>query len=353
MLGALLRRPVGVGVSLLAALTLGLIAYVSIPLQLIPSGFDPLFLWVSVPTWTATSSENELAVAEPIEDALSTLSSLESMRSFVRSDSVAFGLGLRNDADVNLTYQRVRERLRATLPSLPLGARFAYIWRHDPNEDPVYVAGVEFPEGAEDPARAIEEVLARAVERVEGVSQVQLAGVTPEAVRVQLRDTDLKRAGLSANQVKATLERAHFTLSAGVIEGGGQRSWVRVSSRFQDLDALRALPLSPTTTLGDVARVTIAPDPTPKIYRINGKPAAALTVFKASSANTIEVSRRVTEALNRAIKEAPELQGFRVRPFFDQGDFILSSLNQIKSAALYGGVPIAGFDRVGRALNRC
>lgn len=335
---ALFKRPIGVGMSLVATLMLGVIAYLNIPLQLIPSGLDPPFLFVYVPTLTATSGENELSVAEPIEEGLSTLTSVDKLRSFVRSDSVGFAVSLRKSADSQVAYQRIRERLRATLPHLPIGSRFAFIWRHDPNDQPVYVVGVEPPEGSVDPAGKIEEHLLRQIERVKGVSQVKATGLSSDAVRVMLRPKDLKRFGLTAAQVKELLSRDHFTLSAGILEGASQQEWVRVSSRFSSLEALRERPLTAEVRLKDVATVQIAPDPSPTIYRINGRPAAALSVLKASNANTLEVTGRLERSFRELIDKTPELEGFRTRTFVDQGAFILSSLNQIKSSALYGGL---------------
>jgi len=338
MIRALFKRPVGVGMSLIATLMLGLIAYRQIPLQLIPDGLDPPFLFVYVPTLAASSGENELAVAEPIEEALSTLSCIENMRGFVRGSSVGFALNLRKSEDTNIAYQRIRERMRAVTPKLPLGSRFAFIWRHDPNDQPVYVVGVEPPDDCDDPAGVIEEQLLKQLERIEGVSQVSVTGLARDAVRVTLRPADLKRAQLTASQVRQSLARDHFTLSAGVIEGAHQREWVRVSSRFESLEALRERSLSPLIKLKDVASVAISPDPNPTIYRINGRPAAALSILKASSANTIEVTQRIEATLTRLIQTKPELRGFKTRVFIDQGAFILSSLNQIKSSALYGGL---------------
>lgn len=338
MMNLLFQRPIGVGMSLVATLLLGIVAYLNIPLQLIPDGLDPPFLFVYVPTLTATSGENELAVAEPIEDALSTLTSVDQLRCFIRSNSVGFAVSLRKKVDSQVAYQRIRERLRSTLPHLPIGSRFAFIWRHDPNDQPVYVVGVEPPEGSVDPGRTIEEYLLKQIERIKGVSQVKVTGLSSDAVRILIRPKDLKRFGLTAAQVKNHLSQDHFTLSAGVIEGEKQREWVRVSSRFDSLESLRERPLTAQVKLKDVATVTISPDPSPTIYRINGRSAAALSVLKASSANTLELTQQLEQTFKTAIENTPELKGFQTRTFIDQGAFILSSLNQIKYSALYGGL---------------
>ncbi|MBM4292441.1 MAG: efflux RND transporter permease subunit, partial [Deltaproteobacteria bacterium] len=337
-LAALLRRPVGVGVSLVAVALLGVIAALRLPQQLIPSGFDPLFLWVHVPTLAANSGENERLVAEPVEDALATLPSVSKLSTFVRSDSVGFALELHPSADPQLSYQRVRERLKVVTPRLPEGSRFAFIWRHDPSDEPVLVVGVELPSGAEDPARVLSDRLMSALERVDGVSKGSLSGVSPKAVRVELRPRDLTRLGVRAAAVAEALRRDNFTLSAGALEAEGQRAWVRVSSRFESLEALRARPVAPHARLSDVATVRVGADPREAIYRINGRPAAAAVLYKASDANTVEVCEALNAALARALRDDPALAGYSARVLFDQGAFIRTSLEQIVSSALYGGL---------------
>ena len=131
--------------SAVAGLLIGLIALQTIPLQLFPSGFDPPFMWLTVPTFPASPEENERAVAIPVEDALSTISGLQQVRSWVRGDNVGFALRLDPNADVDLIWLRLRARLSQLLPKLPEGSRFAQIWRHDPNNQPTLVFGVELP----------------------------------------------------------------------------------------------------------------------------------------------------------------------------------------------------------------
>ena len=54
-----LRRPVTMMMVLLSAIVLGFVALARIPLELIPSGFSPPFLSVSVPYPDATAKDVE------------------------------------------------------------------------------------------------------------------------------------------------------------------------------------------------------------------------------------------------------------------------------------------------------
>ena len=332
-----LRRPIGVIMSLVLTSVLGLIAYYRLPLQLLPDGFTPPFMWVRVPTLAASPEESEKLVAKPLEDALSTLAEIERLRTFVRTTNVGFAINLRPESDPDLSYTRIRARLRRTLPQLPEGAQRSIIWRHDPNDDPLFVFSVTYPRGHLDPARVIQEDLIRALERIDGVSRVEINGIKERAVRIEIKPRALKRAHITAEQLLRTLRDDHFTLTAGQLREGERALWVNASSRLDDLEAIRARPITSRFTLGELAEVKLAPDPRPTIHRVNAEPSCSVSVYKISTENTIEVARRVQARLDELFV-SETLRHFKYREFFNQGSFIESSLNQIKSSALYGGV---------------
>ena len=69
-------RPVGLFVAFLTLLVVGVIAYVRIPLEMMPSGLssNELYVWISHPG--ASAQENEREVVRPIEDQIRTLSGI-------------------------------------------------------------------------------------------------------------------------------------------------------------------------------------------------------------------------------------------------------------------------------------
>ena len=324
--------------SLILAVVVGLIAHQNLPMQLLPDGFSPPFMFVSIPTLAASPEENELTIAKPIEDALSTLTEVEQVKTFIRTTNVGFAIDLRGDADADLAYLRIRSRLRREQPSLPASALQPFIWRHDPNDDPLFIFSVDLPPQHENPARVIQDRVARVVERIPGVSRVELQGINELAVRIQIKSQELRRARMTPQALSAALNADHFTQTAGELIEGERSLWINTSSRFTSLQALRDRLISPTTRLGDVAEVVIAPDPRPPIYRVNGRTACSIHVFKVSTENTIRVSSEVERTLSEIFANDKQLQDFKRTTFFDQGQFIQSSLDQIKDSALFGGL---------------
>jgi len=329
-----LRRPVTVLMSLLALLVLGVLAQRGIPLQLLPSGFDPPFLWVELPTLPAAPADNERLIAEPLEDQLSTLPRLKRIRLYISGDSVGCLLELRGDAQVDEAWQQVRDRLDRLLPKLPEGARAAFIWRHNPNDQPIYVLGITLPEHLEDPHHFLEQQLARPLERLPGVSSVSINGLASKGVRIELNAGALEEAGLEISALIRKLNRENFNLAVGALEEGGRRLLLRALSRYRDLESLRELPVGAGRRLAEVAKVTYGPDPTPRVHRINGRPSATLRIFKEASANTVELGAEISAQIARTLKDQ---EGLISEVFFDQGSHIKESMEQLRISALYGG----------------
>ncbi len=338
LLSHLLRRPIGVMMSLTLVVLVGLIAYARMPLQLLPEGFSPPFMWVAVPTLAASPEENELLVAKPLEDALSTLGEIDRLRTFIRTNNVGFAINLHAKSDPDLSYLRIRSRLRRHLPSLPEGSQFARIWRHDPNDDPLYILSVTFPPTHQRPAQVIKDHIVQELERISGVSRVELRGVEELAVRIKLNPHALREARIDAQQLIDQLAQDHFTLTAGRIIEGDRQVWINASSRFESIEAVRARPITRHLTLGEVAEVSLAPSGTPEIQRVNGQDAAQLIIYKVSTENTIEVSDQIKATLARLFTQKSQLRGFERIEFFSQGEFIKTSLDQIKNSALFGGI---------------
>lgn len=331
------RRPVSVLMSLLALVVVGLITWRLIPVQLLPSGFSRPVMWVGIPTLPAAPADNERSIAEPVEDLLATMPDLESLRTIIRSDRVTFRVEMRADADSTTTYAQLRDRLDRAFPSLPEGTRQASIWRHNPNDDPVMIVGVTYPPDAPDAFETVRDALARAIERLPGASSVGIQGLSAREVHIEIDDRAARSAGVDTGALVRALQRDNFTMALGTVQAPGQRLRVRALSRFDDLDAIRDLPVRDGLRLGDVARVAFWTDPEPPIHRVDGKPAVSLMIYKEASANTVAMTSQVQATLEATMRDDPRLEGYGARTFFDQGLYITNSIDQLQVSALYGG----------------
>ncbi len=331
------RKPVTVIMALLALVVIGIIAYLELPRQLLPSGYTPPFLFVQIPTRPAPPKDNEEGVAIPVEEVFGTVRNVHRMRSWVNSSRVGFLLEFKEGTDMDVSYTQVRDRLERVMPDLPLDLPRYFIWKYNPNNEPVYWIGASLPEGVDEQEAAIllQNRLVKRLERVPGVSRVQVEGSPSQEILVEVDDKRANAAGIGTYELVQRLQADNFAVAAGVVQDGKRRFPLRVVARFEDLEQVRKLPIGQGLRLGDVAEVSFKAEGEGDVYRVNGRDGVIVQIYKESAANTVEVCDAVSELVHA---KDPQLEGFEFTDFFNQGFYIKEALVNLQVTALWGGL---------------
>lgn len=336
LVGFSLRRPVTVTTTMLAMLVLGAIAYLDIPVELVPSGFTPPFLYVEVPTLRSAPTDVEERVAIPIEERLATVRNVETLGTRIRSNRAAFFMELREGTDMDVAYNQVRDRVDRVLPTLDEGLERYFVWKYNPSDEPVMWFAVTF-NSETNASWWIENLVVPKLDRVPGVSRVEVYGAPYRVVSVEVDDRRAEAAGPGLVGLIQRMQADNFALSAGVIEEGGRRLPLRLMARYGSLDEIEELPIGNGLELQDVSTVEVQDRSERAVYRVNQEPSVFLAVYKESTANTVEVGTSVRQTIDEDLRADPRLEGFDYAFFFDQGKVIEGSIDHLEQTALSGG----------------
>ena len=331
------RRPVTVLMLFLALMVLGLIAWSRIPLEMLPSSFTLNRLWVWVPYADSSPRETEAQLVRPLEEHVSTAPGLKEMTARARSDNAMLALVFHRSLGMDEAYNALVDRLERAMPDLPDEVERYWIWKFDPNSEPILWAGISLPDTVEDEHHLVTEVVGKRLERVPGVGQVDTWGVTPRRVFVEYSLDALRIHGVDLGTVYRALATDNFQMASGRVVDDGQVRYVRSLARWEDVEDIRAIPIRADLTLGDIAEVTYRPDPSASINHIDGQEGAALAISKESDANTVAVSEAV-EAAFAELEADPAVQGATFVKFFSQGDMIAESVGELLNTAATGGI---------------
>ena len=233
------RRPVTVSLLLVSSLLLGWIAQQKIPLQLLPGGFTPPFLFVMVPTLASTPSDIDEQVVQPVEDMLRTVRNIRRIRTRASSESGSFWIEFSDGTDMNTAYNQVQDRLERLRDTLPLQSRRWMVWKFDPEEDPVMFLGVLAPEVHTGRRNHIRGELILPLEELEEVGRVQTWGLEPTEAVVELDPHRTSAAGLSIAQVIEALRRDNRVVTAGSVSSETGQMPVRVLGKFESAEMLK------------------------------------------------------------------------------------------------------------------
>jgi HAE1 family hydrophobic/amphiphilic exporter-1 len=333
-----LRRPVAVTMALAALLVVGLIAWRAIPLEFLPSGLTPPFLFVQVPTLRAAPEDIEQRIAVPVEDVLATVSGLRRLATRIEPNSASFILQFADRADMDDAYNQVRERMERVTPGLGDDIGRYFIWKYNPADDPVIWFGATVDDTVEDPGAVISSVVVPRLERLPGVSRVDVNGAAQRAVAIEIDDVAAEAAGTDLAQLVGRLQQDNFSLALGRLPIGDQLAPLRATARWTSLDQIRSLAVGPSRVLGDIADVRIEDRADRAIYRVNQRPGIFLEVYRDSAANTVALAESVRRVLAEDVAADPRAEGMRFHFFFDQGELIEESLGQLQQSAAIGAV---------------
>jgi multidrug efflux pump subunit AcrB len=184
---------------------------------------------------------------------------------------------------------------------------------------------------------------------VQGASFPLPYGGRPRQIMVDLDPDRLLAQGLSASDVVNAINTQSLILPAGAVRIGGNEYSVRLNSAPEAAAAFNRLPVkqsgSTTVLVGDVAHVRDGYAVQTNIVRENGQRGALLTVLKNGGASTLDIVKKVKQALPRVLSTLPS--ALNVKLLFDQSIFVRAAiegvLREATIAALLTGLMILLF----------
>src|SRR5699024_12767172 len=148
-------------------------------------------------------------------------------------------------------------------------------------------------DGDEDHLAAhLEHIVVPEIKRIDGFSQVQIAGTKTIQVECSIRRDVLEDEGANLDEVAGILQSNGVPTSAGELEGADGTAPVEAGTRLRSVDALNDLVPSgedDPIKISDVADVELVDAPVESISRTNGQPSLSVSVMKESDANTVDV----------------------------------------------------------------
>lgn len=300
LIRASIERPIAVIAAVLMVVMFGYVALLAIPIQLAPDVNRPV-IQIETNWLGAAPAEIEREIINRQEDELRGLEGLEEMIGEAETGRARITLEFQVGTDMDKSLLLVANRLdrvggypdEVDQPTLDTAGSDdnAIAWmvlRHaDGNDRPIHTYG-DFAE----------DLIQDRIERVPGVSRMNVYGGAEREMQVVVDPRRLARFDLSVTEVVRALRDANASISAGAVDEGKRRYVVRTEG---DLDTLRAvedvvLRSSADPVTGRVARVTVADvadvafdykEPVARI-RFFGQPALALPVYRETGANVIE-----------------------------------------------------------------
>ncbi len=340
-----IENPVKVAVGVLLTLLFGLLAVVTIPIQLTPNVDKPV---LTVETrWTGRSPEEvETEIIQEQEDKLKSLTNLRKMTATANQGTGKIELEFYVGTEMNRARQEVSDKLRE-VPSYPddvdepvissgetEGSK-AIAWLIITSDEPGFDV-----EGLGD---QIEDRVKPYLETVEGVTQVNVYGGRDRQVHIQIDPRELAQRGVTFNTLVGAIRDTNVNVSAGELPEGRLDIRVRTVGQYDNVeDVLNTVVMdtdSGPVRVRDLGDVVETLEKRRAFVRSKGEPGLALPVFREAGSNVMSVMaevRKRIEVVNRDILPTlgPKLKMVQV---YDETNYISQAIALVVNNLWIGG----------------
>jgi len=335
-----IKRPVFVIMIVVAILTLGIIGYTSMGVDMLPDVEYPTISVVTVYEG-ASAEEIENLVTRPLEDALAVVEGLDTLSSSSRenvSEIVArFSLG----ADVKYAETRVRDAVNKSKWKLPDDADDPNVVRFSASEWlPVVALAVKGSRDIASLKEIVEDTVRPEIEKIQGVGRIELWGGRDRAVNITIDKKALAAKMISFSQIAEAVGRENIDYPAGSMEKDGKLTGVRVKGKFASIEDIENLNIASydgrIVRLKDIAKVEFGLKKETRRSRIDSENAVLFGIYKQSGENTVSTARAIKKKLSAIRAKLPS--GVTLELFRDPSIHIEESIKGLQEDILLGAL---------------
>jgi multidrug efflux pump subunit AcrB len=344
MIEAILKRGTLVSVITAMILLMGVIAALRVPVQMIPD-LDVRIISIETGWPGATPQDVEKEILIEQEDYLRGLPNLKRMTSLASTGRAQIELEFPFGTDINEALLRVNNAL-SQVPSYPENVDEPVL-RSDSFSYNAFIAFNVVP-AAGNPKNIninmmldfVEDNVRPVLERVPGVSQVQVRGGAERQIQIRTDAAKLAERGLSLTDLRNAIRSRNTDVSAGDIDSGKRRYLLRTVGRFDSLEELENLILTrrgdSITRLSDVATVQLDHAELRNLSSTNGETNIRLGLIRQTGSNVITIKESVLPMLDEINEDILAPAGLHMYLSNDDVRYVEDSVGNVRQNILIG-----------------
>lgn len=333
-----IKRPVTTIMCILIVILLGAVSLSNLALDLLPNINFPIAI-VSIDYEGAGPREVETLVTEPVESMLGTVSNIKSISSTSAEGNSVVVAEFNSGTDMDFAVLDMREKVDLVKAYLPEGISTPFILKIDPNMIPVMELGISNGGDQSELKNLVDDEIVPRIERIGGVASVDTEGGLDREIRVEVYPEKLNGYGLSLAQIVQALRMENLNLPGGNVDDGNKRYILRTTGEFQSIEDIEDIPINLPTggiiKLEDVADIKDTFKEITTEIKMNEKSCIYLGVSKESTANTVQVARKINKELDKMREEYNDIE---IATIMDTSDYIQKAINNVAQIAVIGGM---------------
>lgn len=346
MIESTVKRGILVTVLVLITCILGVVASISIPVQMIPDlEVRTITVQTGWPGATPQDVEKEILIEQ--ERYLRSLPNLKRMISSAEMGSARIELEFPFGVDANEALIRVSNAL-SQVPAYPENVDQPRLFSSSFSSNAfmhfrlVPLEGNPMELDIDMLRDFADDYIRPRMESVPGISQVDVRGGAARQIQIKVDTARLAQRGLSLSQVRDAIRSRNSDASAGDLESGENRFLLRVVGRFDQLSDLENLIINrndnSTLLLKDVAEVTLDHFETRSLSYFDGQRSLSLSVRRESGSNVIAIKAALIPLVAELNESLLVQNGLKLSLASDDVQYVSNSLENVWSNLALGAV---------------
>ena len=331
MLEFFVRKPVFATVVSLMVLLLGLVAFFRLAVREYPN-IDPPVVSVRTDYPGASAEIIESQVTQVLEGSIAGIGGVEVLESRSRPESSRITVRFLLTVDPDEAANEVRDRVSRVRGRLPDEVSEPVVSKVEADAQAIiFIALTSDRNTAIEVSDYADRYIRDRLQNLPGVAEVRIFGERRYAMRVWVDRTRLAAYELTVQDVESALRQQNVEVPSGRIESVDREFTVLSRTGLTTSEQFRRIVVKDAggfaVRLGDVARVEIGPEDERRTTRYRGENAVILGIVKQATANPLDVSRAMNDAMPDIRRDLPA--GMNADISYDRSIFIDRSIEAV------------------------
>ena len=349
------KYPVSVLMLTLAVCLLGTISYNKLGTDLFPDLKNPA-LYVEVKSGQRPPEEVEKLITTNIESTTARQEGVKSVYSITKVGYTKVTVEYGWDQDMDAAFLDLQRSVSSLSQDETIEE--VNVTRYDANATPIMTIALTHNEVKDmnELRKIAENYMRNELVRVDGIADIQLNGQEQAIVEISTNPYMLEAFGLTADGIASQITAINQNVSGGTITDGDIQYTVKgvnLITSLQDIENIivafkenssgenssstestsSASKTKAPVYLKDVASVSIRNEDPANLARYNGERCLGISIYKENKYNTVNAVENLLAKIDEFRKSLP---GYNFHIISNQGEFIGSSINEVKDSALMG-----------------
>ena len=331
-----IRKPATTIMFIISMIFFGFLGLRKMPIEMLPNINKPT-VRIRIKWDGATPDDVDKMITRKIEDVLPNVEGIVEYSSESSAETSLIFIKFKYGTDVETKITLIQNELNQIRNKFPDDMDEPSIRKSSSSDVPALTFTLYGGDKMEMRSYA-ENNLKPMLERLEGVSEINVYGGQEQEVAIEIDPDKLENYNLSIVDVYNKMKSASANLPGGILREGEKEYLVKIEAEIETADEIREIILSNKDghllKLKDVASIKVAPKDIKSIYRKNGEDSIVVIISKTDGGNAISIVNNSKKLLEKNRGSLP--LNTKLNYEFDSSITINNSINNVKSSGIQG-----------------